>query len=90
MPGDPYPIEDQPYDPARGVNARGQEGGNIVVELSGNEVLIAADPAGLRDLARWCLALAAAPEGCHIHMDPDVSLATGSESLIIAHSASGG
>jgi hypothetical protein len=61
------------YDPQRGVVAPA-EGGSIVVEVRGGAVEIFGDPAGLRDLARWCLALSdpAAPPGAHVHLDPGV------------------
>lgn len=37
-------------------------------------VEIFGDSAGLRDLARWCLALSdpTAPPGAHVHLDPGV------------------
>lgn len=63
------------------------EGGDVVVRLGQEEVEILADRVGLRDLARWCLALAddAAPSGSHIHLDPSVSpLTPGSLPLLIA------
>jgi hypothetical protein len=50
-------------------------------------VEIFGDPAGLRDLARWCLALAdvTAPAGVHIHLDPDSGpLTTDSLPLLLA------
>lgn len=64
----------QPYDPSRGVVAD-VEGGSIVVDLGAVEVAIIGDAAGLRDLARWCLAMsdAAAPDGSHVHLSPRVT-----------------
>ena len=61
------------YDPTRGVVAPA-EGGNVVVEIVNGSVEIFGDPAGLRDLARLCLALADpyAPDGAHVHLDPGV------------------
>jgi hypothetical protein len=60
-----------PYDPRRGVVAP-TEGGTVIVEIRDGSVEIHGDPAGLRDLARWCLALSdsEAPPGAHIHLDP--------------------
>ena len=62
-----------PYDPYRGSVAP-VEGGFIEVALGDDEIVITGDAAGLRDLARWCLAIAdpAAPEGAHVHLDPNV------------------
>ena len=59
------------YDPARGVVIQ-PEGGDVVVRHGESGVEILADPAGLRDLARWCLALAdeQVPDGAHIQLDP--------------------
>jgi hypothetical protein len=73
------------YDSASGVGVDGQEGGDLLVERSGNEVVISGNAAGLRDLARWCLALsdALAGPGSHVHLDPGVSLLDRSDSLII-------
>ena len=76
------------YDPTRGAVAP-VEGGCITVELEGNGIMIAGDPAGLRDLARWCMAIAdpAAPDGTHIHLDPSVvPLTSKSLPLLIARS----
>ena len=59
------------YDPARGVVIQ-PEGGEVVVRHGESGVEVLADPAGLRDLARWCLALAdeQVPDGAHVHLDP--------------------
>ena len=46
------------YDPAIGVVAPA-EGGTVTVQVANGSVEIFADPAGLRDLARMCLALSA-------------------------------
>ena len=45
------------YDPARGAVIQ-PEGGDVVVRHGESGIEILADPAGLRDLARWCLVLA--------------------------------
>jgi hypothetical protein len=81
-----HSIEVADYDPSRGVVVLTEEGGDIVVRLGSDGVEIEANPAGLRDLARWCLALADpdAPTGAHIHMDPGVYLLTqDSEALML-------
>lgn len=77
------------YDASRGVVVLTEEGGDIVVRLGSDGVEIEANPAGLRDLARWCLALAdpEAPTGAHIQMDPGQYLLTGdSEALMLSRS----
>jgi hypothetical protein len=74
------------YDSTSGVVAPA-EGGSVVVEIVNESVEIFGDPAGLRDLARLCLALSdpRAPRGAHIHLDPGVnSLELGSASLMLA------
>ncbi|MET9271097.1 hypothetical protein [Kribbella sp. NPDC003557] len=84
-----YSIEVADYDASRGVVVLTEEGGDIVVRLGSDGVKIEANPAGLRDLARWCLALADpdAPAGAHIHMNPGQYLLTGdSESLTLGRS----
>jgi hypothetical protein len=63
------------------------EGGTIRVELADGAVQLVGDPAGLRDLARWCLSLSdpAVPDGRHIHLDPGNSpLSSESAPLLIA------
>ena len=74
------------YDPTRGAVAP-VEGGCVTVELSGDGIMLSGDPAGLRDLARWCMALAdpAAPDDVHVHFDPSmVPLTSRSLPLLIA------
>jgi len=74
------------YDPAIGVVAPA-EGGTVAVEIVDGSVEIFGDPAGLRDLARMCLALAdpRAPDGAHIHLDAGINpLDLGSASLMLA------
>ena len=60
-----------PYNPARGVVVS-TEGGSATVGFEGTGVMITGDAAGLRDLARWCLALANpdVPHGRHVHLEP--------------------
>jgi hypothetical protein len=62
------------YDATRGVVIQ-PEGGDVLVRYGESGVEILADPAGLRDLARWCLALAGeqVPDGAHVHLDPGTS-----------------
>jgi hypothetical protein len=80
-----------PYDAAVGVVAPA-EGGTVTVEIVNGAVEIFGDPAGLRDLARLCLALsdAAAPSGAHVHLDAGTGpLDLGSASLMIARDPRG-
>lgn len=63
------------------------EGGTLHVELVDGTVQLSADPAGLRDLARWCLSLSdpSVPDGMHIHLDPGyIPLSSESVPLLIA------
>jgi hypothetical protein len=48
------------------------EGGMLRVELVDGIVQLFGDPAGLRDLARWCLSLSdpSVPDAGHIHLEP--------------------
>jgi hypothetical protein len=74
------------YDPFRGVVAP-VEGGNVTIEIRNGTVEIAGDSAGLRDLARWCLALSDdnVPTGAHVHLNPGtVPLTLGSTPLMLA------
>ena len=74
------------YDPARGAVIQ-PEGGDVVVRHGESGIEILADPAGLRDLARWCLVLAdeQAPDGTHVHLEPGTEpLATTSLPLLIS------
>lgn len=75
-----------PYNPQTGVIAPA-EGGTVIIEIRDGCVEILGDPAGLRDLARWCLALSDphAPPGAHIHLDPGtIPLALESVPLMLA------
>jgi hypothetical protein len=77
------------YDRSKGVIAP-VEGGDVTVELDGDGILIRGSGAGLRDLARWCMALADpdAPEGAHIHLDPGaIPLTLESLPVLIAREA---
>jgi hypothetical protein len=61
------------------------EGGDVLVRHGKSGVEILADPAGLRDLARWCLALAdkQVPDGTHVHLDPGTAPLTTSASPLL-------
>jgi hypothetical protein len=74
------------YDSGTGVVAP-VEGGTVIVEIRDGTVEIFGDPAGLRDLARWCLALSheQAPTGAHVHLEPGtIPLAMESMPLMLA------
>lgn len=51
------------------------EGGELLIKVGADGVRITGDAPGLRDLAKWCLALAAedAQPGSHVHFDAGVS-----------------
>jgi hypothetical protein len=74
------------YDPTKGVVAP-VEGGNVIVTIDvGGAVLVNGDLGGLRDLARWFLAVSdpEAARGAHVHLDPGtVPLTSESRGLII-------
>lgn len=73
------------YDPSRGAVAD-IEGGDVTVSFGDDEIVITGNPAGLRDLARWCLVISDedAPPGAHVHLDPNVSpLTAGSLPILI-------
>lgn len=75
------------YREDRGVTAGTEGDGDIIVRSGIQGVEIVGNPAGLRDLARWCLALAAAdaPDGSHVHLEPNIEmLASSSASLLLA------
>jgi hypothetical protein len=59
------------YDRSKGA-APPMEGGSMTVELVADGVVLKGDRAGLRDLARWCLALAD-PDGVHVHLEPAIT-----------------
>jgi hypothetical protein len=69
------------YHPQTGVIAGGSTG-TIHVEVADGNVEITGDPAGLLDLARWCVALAATgvPAGAHVHLDPGIEMLSDSPS----------
>jgi hypothetical protein len=80
-------IEIPAYREDRGVTAGTNGDGDIIVRSGMDGVEIVGNPAGLRDLARWCLELAApdAPDGSHIQLEPNIEmLAPSSKPLLLA------
>lgn len=78
-------INVRSYDPSRGAVAD-VEGGDVTVSFGDDEIVIAGNPAGLRDLARWCLVISDedAPPGAHVRLDSNVSpLTAGSLPIVI-------
>ena len=73
------------YDPARGINLQWDEGFEIRVNVNANEVVIAANAAGLRSLARHLLTMqqAEVPTHAHVHLDASNALEDGSAELIL-------
>lgn len=78
-------IDVPDYLPETGIRTRWDYGFEIIVEIHGDSVRLAANRAGLRSLARHLLALADenAPPGVHIHRDQYDSLEDGSIELIL-------
>ena len=80
-----YLIEVPEYTPERGVLTEWEEGSKVAVRVDGKQVVVTANVAGLRSLARHMLVLAqdGMPPGRHIHMDDWSGLAAGSGSVTI-------
>lgn len=80
----PVTLTVRAYDPRRGAVAD-VEGGDVTFTIGDEGVVIAGDSAGLRDLARWCLAIADenAPAGVHIHLEPSVTPLTAASTPIL-------
>lgn len=78
-------IDVPEYDPERGLRADWDDGFEIAIRTSNEAVVISANPAGLRSLARHLLVLAQdmTPSGQHFHLDESNSLEDGSVELII-------
>jgi len=78
-------IDVPDYDPEQGVSTKWEEGSNVSVTVSDGETVIRANVAGLRSLARHCLALAqdGVPEGRHLHLDEWSGLAAGSAQVTL-------
>jgi hypothetical protein len=84
-------VEVPPYDAARGIVAP-VEGGTLDVSAIGTDVVVSADPPGLRDLARWLLALSHrdVPPHAHVRLEPgQLPLAQRSRPLVIARAQAG-
>jgi hypothetical protein len=79
------------YDPVRGVVVHPEgEGGDVLIRQGELGVEIVANRAGLRDLARWCLALAAEPfaHGSHgVAVLPEARAISDRASVDVAPSA---
>lgn len=78
-------IEVPDYDPERGVRTQWEEDSQVSVAIRDGRVVIRANVAGLRSLARHCLVLAqdGVPEGRHVHLDDWNGLATGSAEVTL-------
>ncbi len=67
------------------------EGGHLDARLSGDHMALTGDPAGLRDLARGCLALSDpdVPDYSKIQLNPGaVPISDGSTSMLLVRSKS--
>lgn len=78
-------IDVPEYDRETGLPAEWDDGFEITVRTRDDAVVISANPAGLRSLARHLLVLAQdmTPSGQHFHLDESNSLEDGSVELII-------
>ncbi len=77
------------YTPESGVTTNWEIDHRISVSLGTNEVIIGANPAGLRTLAAHLLTLAqdGMPTGHHVHYDPGFGIEDDSVSLVIMREA---
>jgi hypothetical protein len=73
------------YSPEQGIRLEWEPNFAIDAQVIRGEVVLRANSAGLRSLARHLLELAQpnVPPGCHIHLDPSTGLEDGSSPLII-------
>lgn len=78
-------IEIGNYSREHGLQLTWVDGFTIDVKFHGGEVVLRADPAGLRSLAAHLLTLAAneVPDGAHIHLEAGLELEDGSASLVV-------
>jgi len=78
-------IEVPEFGGKNGSKVEWDDGFEISVRIDDDEVVILANPAGLRSLARHLLSLAqdGVPSGNHLHLDSSNSLEDGSVSLIL-------
>ena len=78
-------IEIPEYDPKSGLPLYWDTGFEITVRVVNEAVVVAANPAGLRSLARHLLLLAqeTTPVGQHIHLDDLNSLEGGSSEIVL-------
>ena len=78
-------LEVPEYESAVGVRTEWDDGFEITAQARDGTAVIAANPAGLRSLARHLLALAAdeVPAGAHIHLDGSNALEADSGELIL-------
>lgn len=60
-----------------------EDGFEIAVRIEDGQVVVSANKAGLRSLARQLTALAESEPGAHIHLDQYNSLEDGSVELVI-------
>jgi len=77
------------YTPGSGVTTNWEIDHRISVTLGSDEIVIAANPAGLRTLAAHMLTLAQdeMPNGNHLHYEPGWGLEDDSKSLVITRLA---
>lgn len=73
------------YSAEEGLQLNWLDGYSLEVRVLGGEVVISANPEGLRSLAAHLLTLAReeVPRGVHAHMEPGLELDDGSAPLIV-------
>lgn len=76
------------YNEKKGIQFEWERGFAISVDFESDEIVIRANPEGLRSLAKQLLTLAQrkVPYGSHIHLDEYNSLESGSIDLIVEKS----
>jgi hypothetical protein len=78
-------IDVPEYSPDTGLRTEWDDDFEISVRVQDGQVILVANSAGLRSLARHLLVLAqdAVPQGHHMHFDDSSSLEDGSTELVI-------
>jgi len=78
-------IDVPAYTSPGGLRLEWDQGFEVRAHMVGDDLILSANVAGLRSLARHFLALAqeVVPSGTHVHLDDSNSLEDGSTSLVL-------